>query len=158
MRFKVNLEWFSDACKVRRFLGLIAFSSLAGCTTPSPPPLTTPETFEAVACEDLVRFKYDRKVELLKLSDRLQRARAAASRGSSGSDGLSQLGDSIANLGHRMRINEIRDEVTAIRVEVAAIDYNLSNRCQQQTSAAAPREPPTDVAVGTAGPATSDSP
>ena len=111
MRVGINLERFlSDTYKSAAF-GLIAISSLAGCATRSPPPLATPETFEAVACEDLVRSKYDRRVKLLELSDRLQRARTAASRGSSGSDGLSQLGDSIANLGHAMRINEIRDEI-----------------------------------------------
>ncbi len=101
--------------------------------------------FEAVACHDLVRIKYDQEIKLLKLSDSLQRVRTASSRGSSGSDGLSQLGDSIANLGRTMRVNEIRDQITAMWVEIAAIDYNLSNRCRYESTESLPREPPADA-------------
>lgn len=133
MRVRIKLDPFPSNVRKTTASALIIMAFLVGCATPSPPPLATPELFEEVACDDLVRIKYDQEVRLLKLSGNLQRARAASSRGSSVSDGLSQLGDSIANLGHAMRINEIRDEITAARVEIAAIDYNLSNRCRPPT-------------------------
>ena len=124
-----------------RLFALTAIAAVAGCATQTPPPLATPETFRTEPCEDLVRLKYDREVELLKLSANLQRTRAAASQRSSESDGLSRLGDSLANLGHTLRINEISDEMTALRVEVAAIDYNLSNRCRQGSAPAVLQRP-----------------
>ena len=124
---------------------LIATAVLAGCATQSAPQLATTETFEAVACEDLVKFKYDREVKLLTLSAKLQRVRNAAPRGSSGDDGWSKLGDSFANLGHTLRLNEIANELTTVRVEITAIEYHLTNRCQHQSAHNASPESPTDA-------------
>ena len=116
--------------EVLAVVGLVTTVALVGCTTQSPA-LATPETFEAVPCEDLVRSKFDREVELLKLSDSLERERRAARRGLSGSDGWSKLGDSIKNLGHTLELNEIKDGMLVLRVEIAAIEYNLSSRCRR---------------------------
>ena len=124
-------------------LPFLVTALLAACATNPPPPLATPETFETVPCEELVRLKYDQEVKLLKLSTRLQRTRAAGSRGSSGGDGLSELGDSLQNLARSMRLNEITNEITAVRVEIAAIDYNLSNRCRRPSVQDASPEPTT---------------
>ena len=132
------LSWTGE----RALLIVAVVGGLVGCATQPPRPQATPETFEAVACEDLARLKYDREVRLLQLSANLQRARAATpTRG--GSSGFERLGDSLANLGRRMRINEITDEITAVRVETAAIGFNLSDRCGQRSARSAEEE--TDV-------------
>ena len=112
---------------------VLAIAVLAACATKPPPQLATPETFETVPCEDLVRLKYDREVELLKLSTKLQHISSQSSQGPSGSDGYSKLGNSIHNLAITIERKNVTGEITSIRVEVAAIDYNLSNRCSRQS-------------------------
>ena len=129
----------SRTCKLP--LAFVVIAALGACATNPPPPLATPETFETVPCEELPRLKYDQEVKLLQLSTNLQRIRSTGSRGSSGGDGLSELGDSLQNLARSMRLNEITDEITAIRVEIAAIDYNLSSRCRRPLVQDAPTGP-----------------
>ena len=126
---------------------LLALAVLGACATQPLPPLATPETFESVPCDELARLKYDLEVKLLKLSTNLERTRTAGPRGSTASNGLSELGISLQNLARSMRLTEITDEITAVRVEIAAIDYNLSNRCGRPSVQDVTPKPNNDLSI-----------
>ena len=119
---------------MRCLAAAITVAWLVGCASQPPKEHATPETFAEVPCAELARLRFDVEVRLLELSERLQRLRGSRPSGSSGPDttGLQQLGTSMQRLAHALRVKEVANEVTDTRIELAAIQFNLSGRCRRE--------------------------